>query len=95
MRSRYTAFARGDAAYLLRTWDPKTRPRRLDLDDALRWTGLEVLATTGGALFDTEGTVRFAAHYTDRGRAGVLREHSRFVRSDGAWLYVGPIPAAR
>ena len=28
MRSRYSAFAVGDAAYLLRTWHPSDRPGR-------------------------------------------------------------------
>jgi SEC-C motif-containing protein len=32
MRSRYTAFARGDAAYLRVTWHPSTRPAELALD---------------------------------------------------------------
>jgi SEC-C motif-containing protein len=91
MRSRFTAFAVEDAAYLLRTWHPSTRPRRLDLDDGPTWTRLEVLTTTGGALFDAEGTVRFAAHYLDGDRAGIMREHSRFVREDGEWLYVGAL----
>jgi SEC-C motif-containing protein len=32
MRSRYSAFALGEAAYLLSTWHPSTRPRALDLE---------------------------------------------------------------
>jgi SEC-C motif-containing protein len=36
MRSRYSAFAVGDAGYLLRTWHPARRPRNLSLDPALR-----------------------------------------------------------
>ena len=36
MRSRFSAFARGDAGYLLRSWHPSTRPTSLDLDDGLR-----------------------------------------------------------
>ncbi|MGW4346947.1 YchJ family protein [Streptomyces sp. NPDC004690] len=84
MRSRYCAFVRGDAAYLLRTWHPRTRPARLDLDPGMRWTGLEILGTTGGTAFHTTGTVTFLASY----RGGALREHSRFERVDGAWVYV-------
>ena len=44
MRSRYSAFVRGDAAYLLATWHPSTRPASLDLEPGLRWLGLEVRA---------------------------------------------------
>ena len=90
MRSRYTAYAVGDTAYLLATWHPSTRPRRLDLDPALRWTGLTVLSARGG-LLDAEGVVAFEARYDDGGRPGTMRETSRFVREDGRWLYVAPV----
>ena len=89
MRSRYTAYTRGQTAHLLRTWHPSTRPPRLDLDPDLVWTGLTVLSAVGG-LLDLRGDVRFEARYTHRGRPGVLSEHSTFVRADGDWLYVGP-----
>lgn len=85
MRSRYSAFAAGDAAYLLRTWHASTRPRRLRLDPRERWLGLEVLGRTAGGLFDAEGTVEFRAHAA----SGLVHEDSRFVRDDG-WQYVGP-----
>ncbi|MGN9840444.1 YchJ family protein [Nonomuraea sp. H19] len=91
MRSRFSAFGMGDAAYLLRTWHPASRPARLDLDKRLRWTRLEVLETTGGSVVHTEGTVRFRAHYLDRGRPGEMEEHSRFVRVEGRWVYAGPL----
>ncbi len=93
MRSRYSAFAVGDAAYLLATWDPGTRPRTLELDPAVRWTGLEVLATTGGGLFDAEGTVTFRAHARAGGEDHVQAERSRFRRVDGRWVYVDGDPA--
>jgi SEC-C motif domain protein len=88
MRSRYSAFAVGDAGYLLATWHPSTRPRRLDLDDDVRWTGLEVLATSGGSLLAVEGTVEFRAHHVRDRQAGAQHENSRFVREDGAWRYL-------
>ena len=88
MRSRYSAFALSDAAYLLATWHPSTRPRTLRLDDGLRWTGLEVLATTGGRLLDAEGTVEFRAAHRSGGRSGAQHENSRFVREDGSWRYL-------
>jgi SEC-C motif domain protein len=88
MRSRYSAFAVGDAGYLLATWHPSTRPRDLALDDAVRWTGLEVLATSGGRLLDAEGTVEFRASYRAGNRSGAQHERSRFVREDGRWRYL-------
>ncbi len=88
MRSRYSAFVVGDVDYLLATWHPTTRPRVLDLDDDVRWTGLDVLATTGGSLLAAEGTVEFRASYVIGHRPGAQHENSRFVREDGRWHYL-------
>ncbi|MFJ2113896.1 MULTISPECIES: YchJ family protein [unclassified Streptomyces] len=88
MRSRYSAFAVLDAPYLLRTWDPATRPAELDLDPATRWTGLEILDTTDGSAFHTSGTVTFRARFRQDGEDGALCERSRFARHEGAWVYV-------
>ena len=91
MRSRYSAFAVGDAGYLLRTWHPSGRPRTLSLDPARRWTRLAILETRDGGLFDATGTVQFRAMYVQQGQRGVLAETSRFVRQDRHWTYLGPI----
>jgi SEC-C motif-containing protein len=88
MRSRFAAFAVGDAAYLLRSWHSTTRPDHLSLDPRLEWTRLEVLATSRGGLFDQTGTVEFRAHYREHGRSGTLHERSRFRREDGRWVYL-------
>lgn len=88
MRSRFSAFVLGEPGYLLATWHPTTRPRTLDLDPGVRWTGLEVLGSTGGAMFAAEGTVEFRARYVSAGRAGAQHENSRFVREDGRWYYL-------
>ena len=93
MRSRYSAFVLQDAGYLLRTWHPDTRPRRLGFEPRQRWTGLEVLDRAAGGLFDQAGEVEFRAHYTLNGRPGSMRERSTFTRRDGAWVYVGAVAA--
>lgn len=87
MRSRYAAFALGDASNLLRTWHPTTRPATLELEN-LHWRHLEIRATTAGGPFDTEGTVEFVAHYQLGGAQGSQHEVSRFVRDDGEWFYL-------
>jgi SEC-C motif-containing protein len=92
MRSRYSAFAVGDTAYLLRSWHASTRPRRITLDAGQEWTRLVVLATTGGGLLDQEGTVEFRALFTHRGRPDALHERSQFLREDGRWAYVTALP---
>jgi SEC-C motif-containing protein len=92
MRSRFTAFAVGDEAHLLRTWHVDERPREIRFVPGQRWVRLEVLATVAGDLLDTEGAVEFRAHHERRGEAGVLHELSRFVRDDQhRWVYVGPL----
>ncbi|WP_380283123.1 YchJ family protein [Kitasatospora purpeofusca] len=88
MRSRYSAFAARDEAYLLRTWHPDTRPDTVDFDPGLRWLRLEVLSGTEGGPFHAEGTVAFRAHYAEGREEGVLTEHSRFVRHEGDWVYL-------
>ncbi|WP_338121505.1 YchJ family protein [Microbacterium oleivorans] len=89
MRSRYTAFALGDARHLADTWFPATRPDDLMLAAGTSWTRLEVL----GAETDPDGRtgrVRFRAHWREAGtgETGVLVEDSRFVRRSGRWYYV-------
>jgi SEC-C motif-containing protein len=91
MRSRYAAFALDDEAYVLSSWHPDTRPSSVEADPDLRWVGLDLLVTSGGGMFDTEGIVEFEAHYRDSGREGRMREVSRFVRHEGRWVYWGPI----
>ena len=88
MRSRYSAFAVGDDGYLLASWHSSTRPRALELDQGVRWTGLEVLATSGGGLLAAEGAVEFRAHHVIDGVRGAQHENSRFTREDGQWRYL-------
>lgn len=88
MRSRFTAFAVADVAYLRASWHPDTAPAELELDPDQRWYRLDVLATEAGGLFDDAGTVEFRARYKHPDGAGSTSEVSRFVRVDGRWLYL-------
>jgi SEC-C motif domain protein len=90
MRSRFSAFAVGDAAYLLLTWHPTTRPASLELDPEQKWGRLEILGTTAGREHDLTGTVAFVAHFHDaaKGQAGRQYENSAFRRDAGQWFYV-------
>ncbi|OZC75865.1 hypothetical protein CH251_07735 [Rhodococcus sp. 06-462-5] len=91
MRSRFTAFAVGDVAYLRASWHPDTSPAELELDPDQRWYRLDVLAADAGGLFDDAGTVEFRARYKHPDGAGSTNELSRFVRVDGRWLYLDGI----
>ena len=87
MRSRYCAFALGQAAYLLATWYPRTRPARLDLRDQPHWQRLEV-SGAGESADGSSGWVEFAAHYRNADGDGCLRERGRFRRERGRWWYL-------
>jgi len=93
MRSRYSAFAVGDEGYLLHSWHPTTRPDHVRFVDGQRWTGLEILGSSGGP-FDQEGVVEFVASYERGGEARELREVSRFVRHEKRWVYLDAIAAS-
>lgn len=85
MRSRYAAFALGDAAYLMATWHASTRPVRLDLDPTQDWLALKI---TGAERQGDQATVSFEARSKIGGRVHVLAETSRFVGEGGRWFYV-------
>lgn len=87
MRSRYSAFVRGDAAYLLLSWHASTRPASLDLDARIKWLGLTVKAQ------QLTGPDRATVEFIARSRLGggpAERQHevSRFVREQDRWFYL-------
>lgn len=89
MRSRFSAFALGLPEYLLRSWDPATRPAELELDGDIEWRRLFISDTSAGGAGDDAGFVTFTA--IGRGPDGRFeqRERSRFARgADGHWRYV-------
>jgi len=88
MRSRFTAFALRDAAYLRASWHPSTRPAVLDLDDDLVWKRLVIVDRVAGGPFDREGVVEFEAFFRQGAERGSLHERSRFVREGRSWLYL-------
>lgn len=85
MRSRYTAFAIGDAAHLARSWHPRTRPDEIEVGDGTQWIGLDIVSAEEGA---DAAEVSFRARWRHGNDAGELRERSRFVRRAGRWVYV-------
>lgn len=97
MRSRYSAYVLGDAAYVRASWHPDTRPADLELGDGTttRWLGLEVKRHV--PIDADHATVEFVARYRTGGAPAVrLHELSRFERIDGRWYYVdGTFPARK
>ena len=90
MKSRYVAYAVGDASYIIKT----THPNNSDhTDDIKSWKssielfsketeflGLEVLEFIDG---EVEAFVTFKAKLS----SGDMVEKSRFLKVDGMWLY--------
>lgn len=87
MRSRYTAYALGNEAYLQKTWADETRPETVLDGPAIKWLGLKVLSFEQT---DAEhAVVRFVARgRVATGRAFRLAETSRFENRGGVWIYV-------
>jgi SEC-C motif-containing protein len=92
MRSRYTAYVRGDADYLQRTsaGEALLKFDRADIETSFRateWLGLEVRKAEAGQAADTLGHVTFTARFRQSGQVHALSERSEFRRIDGTWRY--------
>ncbi len=95
MRSRYSAFARGEVDYLLATSHPDLVANeggleafRRSLREAcrtLRYQGLTVREAHEDG--DT-GEVTFAVRVFSKGRDVSFAERSTFLRDDGRWRYL-------
>lgn len=89
MRSRYTAYALRNGAYLQATWEAAKRPKTIDFSrENVDWLRLEVTETKKGGISDNKGVVGFKAFYNQDGEAYVLKETSRFVKTGGRWFYL-------
>jgi len=89
MRSRYTAYVRGDVDYLAATQRaPIDRASVAAWSRETIWLGLEIVATERGGPDDSDGVVEFIARGATGGKPFAMRERSRFERTDGAWTYV-------
>ncbi|MEO8552525.1 MAG: YchJ family metal-binding protein [Kofleriaceae bacterium] len=97
MRSRYTAYVRGNVDYLISTHAAETRTgleqkEILKFTRATLWLGLEIVTTVAGGVADADGIVEFVASGVTRGQAFRQHERSRFRRdAAGAWCYVDGI----
>lgn len=94
MRSRYSAYVLGNAAYVLASWHPQTRPAELSLEEPAgqrtHWLGLSVKQhrMTGP---DTAEVVFLARYRVGGGSAVRMTEHSRFQRIGEHWYYLDAV----
>lgn len=87
MRSRYSAFTRGDVAYLRATQLAPTRGLSWEETErwakSVAWLSLKIVSTEAGGEGDDAGVVEFIASYLDREGVQALHERSSFVRAKG------------
>ncbi|TPG28234.1 YchJ family protein [Mycolicibacterium hodleri] len=88
MRSRYAAYATGNADYLFRTWHPRTRPATVTVDPDVVWHGLDITDVVAGSADDQQGEVEFTAFFDD----AMMHERSQFERRGGLWVYLDGTP---
>lgn len=95
MRSRYSAFVLSNVDYLSKSWHSTTRPKSkkefqeiTDWTKSVIWEKLEIIKTTNGNEFDTEGTVEFKAFYFEGITLKCIHENSCFVKENKSWLYI-------
>jgi SEC-C motif-containing protein len=92
MRSRYSAFAKGEIDYLKQSLHPD---HRADFDPVAvkdwannsEWLGLRIINTHGGSEHDQEGTVEFIALFSTEGVTYQHHELGEFERLNGIWYY--------
>lgn len=97
MRSRYTAYVRKNASYLIATWHPNCQSEALRESlqegfETTHWLGLRVIDQQKGR-DEEEGFVEFAARFTETGQEHLhlIHERSRFLRLKDRWYYVDGI----
>ena len=92
MRSRYVAYAKQLAPYLLQTWCLENRPDSIEFDQNIIWTKLTIQSKKKGRKKDRDGWVTFTATYQVNPlefKPLVLKEKSIFSRDKNKhWCYV-------
>lgn len=95
MRSRYTAFTRGEYAYIGKTFTPQSEAAAHakgaeDWAKSGTFKRLEVIGTHLGGPRDKTGIVEFVATYTQDGIGWDHHETSHFEKDEkGQWFYAG------
>lgn len=92
MRSRYSAYAKIEIAYIVDTTYKNQRNKMREEDIRLwaetsQFEKLEIIGTEKGGAQDSDGNVEFIAHYTQKGAKNKHHEIARFKKEDGKWLF--------
>jgi SEC-C motif domain protein len=93
LRSRYTAFTRGDVDYILSTHHSRTRKdvNREEIEEwskSSRWLGLNIAQIEAGKANEDQGVIIFCARYEADGKENEHWERSEFEKEDGQWRFL-------
>ena len=92
MRSRYSAFVKGEVDYIYDSHNPDTRGE-VNKDEIRTWSensewqGLDILDVQKGGAEDEVGRVEFVAHYAVDDEDLDHQEVADFVKKDGRWYF--------
>ena len=92
MRSRYTAYQRGDVSWLVESWHKSQRSPELEAIISTNlsgtdWLGLNVISHDYNN-DSNEAFVTFFARYCEKNQTSAIYERSRFIREEQHWYYV-------
>ncbi|WP_294906450.1 YchJ family protein [Tatumella sp. UBA2305] len=92
MRSRYTAYQRGDVLWLVETWHKSQRSPELEALISTHlsgtdWLGLNVISHDYNNN-SQEAFVTFFARYCEKNQTSAIYERSRFIREEQHWYYI-------
>ncbi len=93
MRSRYTAFAKGELDHVEKSHHSSTRDE-LDMESVKSWAnnsewlGLEIRELDKGLEKDLTGTVEFKCKFNFNGAEQTHHELSTFKKENGEWFFV-------
>lgn len=94
MRSRFTAYAKGNIGYLTETLAPEVRPdfdpvEAMGVATDAEWQSLEIRHVSAGGEADDRGEVEYLAKFRLRGQQRVHHERAKFRRENGRWVVCG------
>ncbi|MBN1829643.1 MAG: YchJ family protein [Deltaproteobacteria bacterium] len=93
LRSRYTAHAKGEIDYIMKTVLPGKRKDHnraaiLAWCKETEWKNLRIIAIEAGGPGDAIGHIEFEASYAEKGESRLHREISRFRKEGDRWFFV-------
>lgn len=93
LRSRYSAFVKGEIDYIFATHHKSTadeldRGETEEWSKESEWKGLRILEVEAGGEDDQEGRIEFEVQYNLKGKDNKHHELSLFKKEEGKWFFV-------